>query len=184
MPEPIKRYIPPPTVDKVYHFLLFGDLSLAALVHPSMIEKKDTYEFYFKPTPTMVFKYQIQDFEYNTSRACIVKEYQKNMCFRASDYPIGWVILCDFNGQLLDNDFIKRINNAILYANQELNKEILKYRILLARQSYEQIIRGKHPEEARARLYEDLEKSKKVTGTTQEIYGTQVEPSESSYEPR
>lgn len=168
MPES-KRYIPPPTIDRVYHFILWGDLSMAGLVHPMVITKKDTYEFYFIPTPTMRFKYQIQDSEYDSSRGCIIKEYPKDVCFSASDYPIGWIILNDYNSQQLDNNFIRKINNMILETNKELNREIIGYRILSSKQSYELIQILKHPEEARARQYAELKKVKDVVGTTQEI---------------
>lgn len=169
MVEIPKRYIPPPTIDRVYHFILFGDLSMAGLIHPMVIEKKDTYEFYFIPTPTMRFKYQIQDNEYDSSRGCIKKEYPKDMCFRASDYPIAWVILCSFNNNPIDNDFIKKINNIILSTNKELTNEIEGYRVLISKQSYEHLQMSKHIEQARARQYEDLEKIKKIVGVTQEI---------------
>ena len=184
MPEPTKRYIPPPTFDRVYNMLLFGDLSLAELKHPMVIEKKDTYEFYFKPTPSMVFKYQIQDYEYDQSRACIKKEYSKDACFRASDYPTAWIILNDYNDQPLDNSFIRKINTLLLHSNKELTREIIGYRALMSQQSYEHLQQSKHPAEAKAKQMEELKKMKDVVGTTQEVYGAQIEQQQQPYEPR
>ena len=177
-----KRYIPPPSIDRVYHFILFGDLSMAGLIHPTMVEKKDGYEFYFIPTPTMRFKYQIQDNEIDSARGCIIKEYPKDMCFRASDYPIAWVVLCDYNKQPLGDNFIKKINTVILETNKELNRELIGYRILLAKQSYEYLQIMKHPREARAMVLDELEKAKKIVGVTQEILTT--EETQQSYEQR
>ena len=165
MAEPQKVNIPPPT--KIYNSIIFGDLSIANF--RKMEETQDNYRFHFLPTPEMKFKHQIQYGEYDKATGNLIAEYPKDMCFLVSHFPIGCLILCDYKGLNVDNNFIRKINITLRETIKEQNRTIVNLRILLARQSYEHRKIIQHPEEARSRTYDELERAKKIVGTTTEV---------------
>lgn len=101
--------------------LIFGDLCEASL-HGDC-EVGDKHRFIFKPSDYMMWKHQIQDYEFNQEHWVIIKEYPEELChcgIKDSNFQT-WILRCDYRGK--ECNYLEGMNHSLLAKNKSLTEQ-------------------------------------------------------------